>query len=194
MVCFYKMHFHSPDYSILFLPKKIINTLSSSIISIFILCMPIAGFAQWAISKDTQMPSEKSTQIAYTTNPDGYKLEIFMDKEQMIHSRFIIKTGMLKLSSETCPTYQIDNGMAINNSINGNSCISNSQWVDYIIGNLQNRTVNSSIPSSLMDGNTLSFRFRLESGDYRETKFSLSGSKRSIVSVIGEQVLVKPQP
>jgi hypothetical protein len=155
------MHFHSPDYSILFLPKKIINTLSSSIISIFILCMPIAGFAQWAISKDTQMPSEKSTQIAYTTNPDGYKLEIFMDKEQMIHSRFIIKTGMLKLSSETCPTYQIDNGMAINNSINGN---------------------------------TLSFRFRLESGDYRETKFSLSGSKRSIVSVIGEQVLVKPQP
>ena len=48
-----------------------------------------------------------------------------------------------------------------------------------------------SVLLALMDGNTLSFRFRLMSGDYRETNISLRGSKRSMTTVIGEEVIVR---
>ncbi|MGK0296509.1 MAG: hypothetical protein ACI9XC_000098 [Gammaproteobacteria bacterium] len=170
-----------------------LNSMLLLAIFIFILSSPTVSFAQWAVAADTKTPNDEPRQVAYTTNSEGYTLEIYMDSNMMIRSRFILKEGMLKLEEKSCPTYQIDNGMANNNSINGDTCLSNHQWAEFIFGNIQNGTINSSILLAFMDGITLTFRFRLENGDYRETKFSLSGSKRSMTSIIGDNVIVRTQ-
>jgi hypothetical protein len=159
----------------------------------FMLTAPTVSIAQWAVATDTKAPNDEPIQVAYTTNSEGYTLEIYMDSNLMIRSRFTLKDGMLKLEDNSCPTFQIDNGMANNKSINGDTCISNLQWAEFIFGNIQNGTINSSILLAFMDGITLTFRFRLENGDYRETKFSLSGSKRSMTSIIGDHVIDRTQ-
>ena len=162
-------------------------------ISFCVLLSPTTSLAQWAVAADTKTPNDEPIQVAYTTNSEGYTLEIYMDSNLMIRSRFTLNDGMLKLENNSCPTFQIDNGMANNKSIDGETCLSNNQWAEFIFGNIQNGTINSSILLAFMDGITLTFRFRLENGDYRETKFSLSGSKRSITSIIGENVIVRTQ-
>jgi hypothetical protein len=155
--------------------------------------MPLSVSAQWAVGTETEVQGDQPARIAYTRNQDGYTLEIYRDAADTVRSRFIVKEGLLKLEEKSCPTYQIDNGMPNNGSIDGAPCLSNDKWAEYIFGRIQDESINSSVLMALMDGITLTFRFRLENGDYRETRFSLSGSKRSMASVIGEQVIVKSQ-
>jgi hypothetical protein len=81
--------------------------------------------------------------------------------------------------------------MPRNESIDGTPCRAGDGWAEFIFGQVENGHVVSPVLLALMDGNTLSFRFRLMSGDYRETNISLRGSKRSMTTVIGEEVIVR---
>ena len=161
---------------------------------VFTLCIslmmfPDISFAQWSTvnSPDTASPDNI---IAYSENSEGYRLEINKDIDGAIRSRFILKTGLISLSEDICPTYQIDSGMARNTSIDNTPCIFAENQSEYIIGKIINNRIDSTILVRLMNGITLTFRFRLQNGDYRETNFSLSGSKRSLTNVLGAQVTV----
>ena len=158
---------------------------------LLIMVIPEISNAQWAVKTDNQPASGPQIQVAYTTNTEGYTLEIYKDSLTTITSRFILKDGLIMLPENFCPTFQIDNGMSNNKSINGAPCLSNNVWSEYIFGEILNGEVNSPILLALMDGITITFRFKLYEGDYRETKFSLSGSKRSMTSVIGAQIVVR---
>jgi len=160
------------------------------LLNIILILAPCTAFAQWATiaSSGAEMPT--TGPIAFSENTGDYRLEIYKDSENLIKSRFILKKGLLALSSDICPTYQIDNGTAKNNSIDNSACIFNSGSAEYIIGKVVNNQVKSSVLVALMEGITLSFRFRLKNGDYRETAFSLAGSKRSLTTVIGGQISV----
>ena len=157
------------------------------------LCIPSLVVAQWTVSSDTQTPGLEEPKVAYTSNDEGYTVEVYMDASSAVRSRFILKEGMIKLADKSCPTYQIDNRITNNNSIDGAPCLSNNQWAEYIIGRIQNNEVISPMLRAIMNGNTLTFRFRLENGDYRETRFSLRGSNQSMTDILGESVTVRTQ-
>ncbi len=159
-------------------------------LALFLVIMPDETFAQWATATSPETGTTPGNIIAFSENSDGYRLEIYKDISDSIKSRFILKKGLIALSENICPTFQVDNGIARNYSIDNTECLSNENWSEYIIGKIANNQINSSVLIAFMDGITLTFRFRLQNGDYRETHFSLAGSKRSLTEVLGIQVVV----
>ena len=47
---------------------------------------------------------------------------------------------------------------------------------------------------ALMNGNSITFLFELSNKDYRQTSFSLQGSKRAMTTAFGEKVSVSESP
>lgn len=151
-----------------------------------VLCMPVAAQVNWTVDPAGQ-PGTVGP-VASTTNESGYRLEIYRDGND-IRSRFTLNEGLYGMHA--CPTYQVDEGMPRNQSIDGSVCRAGDGWAEFILGQVDDGHVVSPLLLALMDGNTLHFRFRLMSGDYRETNISLRGSKRSMTTVIGEEVIVR---
>jgi len=151
---------------------------------------PSTFAAEWNVSTHQDENVEKVTSVAYTLNESGYTLEIYRDSVNAIRSRFTMTKGLLSLSDKTCPTYQIDRGPPKNRSINDAPCISSNQWAEYIMGYVNNDVIASSLLMALMNGVTITYRFRLASGDYREAKFSLLGSKRAMTAALGDNITV----
>lgn len=159
-----------------------------------LLFLPTTVFAQWTVVAHQESVSEVQTTIAHTTNASGYSFEIYRDSGDAIRSRLTMADGLIKLADKKCPTYQIDKGMPQNRSINDASCISNSQWAEFILGYVINGKIESSTLLGLMNGISISFRFVLDNGDYRETKFSLSGSKHTMQTAFGQDIIVTTSP
>lgn len=155
-----------------------------------VLLLPAVAAAQWNIVTHQTAESEPQTKVAQTINEAGYTLEIYRDAGDTIRSRLTLTDGLIQLTDKSCPTFQIDKGKARNRSINDAPCISRSQWAEFILGQVKNDKVESPILLSLMNGINISFRFVLANGDYRETQFSLAGSKWAMTSVFGQNVTV----
>ena len=132
--------------------------------------------------------------VAYTINKEGYSLEIYIDNVKAVRGRFSLPEGMLAFPEKFCPSYQIDKGNPVNRSMNDALCISTSQWVEYIIGHADETKISSSTLLALMNGNSITFLFELSNKDYRQTSFSLQGSKRAMTAAFGEKVSVSESP
>lgn len=161
-------------------------------IAIFI---PAAAAAGWNILIRNDQDAETNIKIASSRNSDGYGLEIYRDPANAIRSRFILAGGLLQFAENICPTYQIDRGTPNNLSIDDTPCQLDQTSAEYILGYVENGNIASSNLLALMNGIAISYRFRLVNGDYRETKFSLQGSKRAMTDAFGEDihVILKPQ-
>ncbi len=155
-----------------------------------ILYFPATVLAEWTVIQQETPDTGSGTTIAYTKNDSGYTLEIYRDSVDAIRSRFTLINGLTKLADRSCPTYQIDKGMSINRSLNDAPCITNAQWAEFILGHVNNGQVSSSTLLALMDGISIRFRFILANGDYRETNFSLQGSKRAMTIAFGQNIVV----
>ena len=154
-----------------------------------------AAAAQWStISHKQDEGTSPRTTVAYTINSEGYSLEIYVDKVKAVRSRFSLPEGLLSFPDKFCPSYRIDRGNPVNRSMNDAPCISSSQWVEYIVGHADDNKVSSSTLLALMNGNSITFLFRLANNDYRQASFSLQGSKRAIISAFGENVSVAESP
>ncbi|MGH8246962.1 MAG: hypothetical protein ACREUU_11085 [Gammaproteobacteria bacterium] len=153
------------------------------------LCYSGWAAADWAVVSQREN-NDTTTTIARTNNPDGYSLEIYRDAVGAVRSRFTLRDGLLRLVERDCPTYQIDKGKPINRSINSAPCLSTERWSEYVLGYVVDSRVESRNLLSFMNGINIYFRFRLASGDYRETQFSLLGSKRSLSAALGADVSV----
>jgi hypothetical protein len=149
-----------------------------------------AATADWAVRRSLQEETSIETTVAASSNPAGYRLEIYRDDRGAIRCRFSLPPGLTRLEEKSCPTFQIDRGLPANRSINDAACLSASKWAEYVLGYDENGSVVSPKLLSLMNGNSISFRFRLASGNYRETQFSLLGSKRSLTEALGGNVVV----
>lgn len=161
---------------------------------VLLLC-PLQVNAQWStITHKGDDGNNPGTTVAYTVNSGGYSMEIYIDTVNAIRGRFSLPDGLLAFPEKFCPSYQIDRGTPINRSINDAPCISTSQWVEYIIGHIDGSKIISTSLLALMNGISITFRFKLSNNDYRETVFSLQGSKRAVTSAFGENVTVTKSP
>jgi len=149
--------------------------------------------AQWLINDSSKSASGKPIRIAHTQNEQGYSLEIYLGPDSTVRSRLKLAAGLLKLNKNSCPTYQIDNHAANNQSVNHMHCLSEDSSAEYVLGTIANNQIQSSLLLEVMNGSSIIFRFQLENGDYRETTISLAGSKRSMTRAIGENISIHAQ-
>ena len=154
------------------------------------LFLPGLALAQWSIVTHQAANSLVPTKIAQTTNGEGYSLEIYRDTGDAIRSRITLTPGLISLAGKSCPTYQIDTGKPRNRSLDDAPCIAQARWAEFILGQVADGKIESSVLLSMMNGINITFRFALSNGDYRETQFSLAGSKWTMQSIFGQNVTV----
>lgn len=165
---------------------------------LFVLIILAAGYfpvasAQWQVNEDARADTVERIRTAFTHNEAGYSLEVYKDSVSAIRLRFSLGDGLLQFRQGSCPTYQVDNGTPANLSFNSEPCQTGDSWVEYILGSISGNQIKSNLLLSIMNGNTIIYRFQLETGDYRESSISLVGSKRSMSSIIGETMVVRAQ-
>lgn len=161
-------------------------------ISLALILCPVLAQAEWNVITHTDTNSDIVTPVAFTENSDGYSLEIYKDGVGAVRSRFSLNTALDMLAKRTCPTYQIDLKLLDNRSINDAPCLTGLTWSEFILGYVADKKVTSEKLNALMNGGTITFRFMLENGSYKETKFSLDGSKRATLSALGSGISITP--
>ena len=147
-----------------------------------------ASAAEWNIITHNDMDSNTSTSVAIIKNESDYTLEIYKDSVDAVRARFTLSRSLIRFPNDFCPTFQIDSGEPKNRSINDAPCLSGEIWAEFILGYVENGQIKSSAVVGLMNGIAIRFRFLLDNGDYRETLFSLRGSKRAMSAALGEGV------
>lgn len=170
---------------------KIIPAKQDLIVVLILLGLPITVIAEWNVVTHTDTDNNTKTQVAYTKNNDGYNLEIYRDTNGAIRSRFSLNNILYRLANKTCPTFQVDRRKAMNRSVNDAMCITHKQWVEFVLGYINNGEIKSTALHNMMNGNYITYRFILENGGYGETRFSLFGSKRVLTSVLGNDLTVR---
>ena len=163
-------------------------SLQAALISL--LLVPAASMAEWKIVTHTDVDSETSTQVAYTENAEGYSLEIYKDNVGAIRSRFSLSDTLDSFAKRSCPTYQIDARLLDNRSINDAPCLTQQDWSEYILGYIVDDNVTSRFLNALVNGSNITFRYMLDNGNYKETGFSLAGSKRATLTVLGANISI----
>ena len=175
--------------------KKFIEKKSSFLrvkILLFIFCAPTLAIAEWHIISHANLNSDEKTRVAYTENKSGHSLEIYKDSVGAIRTRFTLNSKLNLFSNEICPTYQVDLTLVKNTSFNDAPCISNLNWSEFVLGYITNNNITSLSLDALLNGNTVKFRYALDNGNYKETSFSLAGSKRATLKVIGNNIIINP--
>lgn len=153
-----------------------------------------AALADWEVVTHTDVDTGEQTRVAYTENRDGYSLEIYRDGKGAIRSRFSMNKSTNRLAEKNCPTFQVDRRGMSNRSINDAPCISHRQWVEFVLGYIDdNQEVDSTPLHNMMNGLAITYRFILENDAYAETRFSLEGSKRALTEVLGNQLVVRTE-
>ncbi len=161
-------------------------------ISLILIFCPVLVQAEWTVITHTDTNNNTETQVAYTENKDGYSLEIYKDSVGAIRSRFSLNTALDMFAKRSCPTYKIDSRLLDNRSVNDAPCLTDMAWSEFILGYVTNEEVTSAKLNALMNGSTITFLFMLENGSYKETNFSLSGSKRATLSALGSNISIIP--
>ncbi len=151
-----------------------------------------AVFAVWEVMNLVDSGTNTTTQVAFTENEAGYSLQIYRDDVDAIRARFSLNRKLDLLAKRHCPTFQVDSRLLDNRSINDAPCITNVGWSEFVLGYVSDNVVNSAKLNALVNGNTITFRYMLENGAYEETSFSLLGSKRSTLTVIGGDITISP--
>lgn len=167
------------------------KNLAPKLALILLLC-PILVHAEWGVMTLTDSNNNTQTQVAYTRNDEGYTLEIYKDNVGAIRSRFSLSAALDILAKRSCPTYQIDSSVLDNRSVNDAPCLTDLAWSEFILGYTENDVVTSDKLNALMNGSTVTYRFMLDNGSYKETYFSLSGSKRATLSALGPDISIAP--
>lgn len=163
------------------------------ILALIVCLLPLNASAQWRVNQRSISQSGAKGLVAHTENEAGYALEFYKDGDAAIRIRLNLPEGLMKLREGTCPTYQIDQGKPDNRSYDASPCSGTVLRPEFVTGHIENQQIRSDLLLQIMNGNTITFRFRLEQGDYRETGFSLAGSKRSMTTAIGKEISVQPR-
>lgn len=146
--------------------------------------------SEWNIIIHNDMNSNTTTKVAIIKNESDHTLEIYRDSVGAIRARFTLSQALLRFPNSFCPTFQIDSALPTNRSLNDAPCLSSATWAEFILGYVVDSQINSDTIVNLMNGVDLNFRFLVENGDYRQTIFSLRGSKRTMPMAFGDGVHV----
>lgn len=152
---------------------------------------PVSGaHAQWSVGPARPEGAAVDVTVARLANEGGHALEVYRDGSGAVRARFTLPPGLTELDTGLCPTLQVDRWAPTNRSIDQGACLANARWAEYVVGTVANQRIASERLFQFMNGNQVVFRYRLAGGDYRETAFSLSGSKRALTGAIGADVTI----
>ena len=172
--------------------NKALRTLRLLLSCYLVFSLAPVSAAEWNIIMHNDMDTNTITSVAIIKNETGYTLEIYKDSVNAVRARFTLSRDLIRFPDDFCPTFQIDSGEPTNTSVNDAPCLSGDIWAEFILGYVEHGSISSSAVVGLMNGVGLRFRFLLQNGDYRETLFSLRGSKRAMSAALGDGISVAP--
>lgn len=164
--------------------KKIISSL-------VLICSLQQAHAYWSVIEHNDLDTGNAIQVAHIKNQDGYSIEIYKDQINAVRLRFTSSEKHGLISSQYCPSFQVDSFKIFNRSINDAICIKHGQWSEFVLGYLENDNVESTALYRIQNGNKLVFRFMLAADGYEETTFTLAGSSRVILNVLGATTFIR---
>jgi hypothetical protein len=146
--------------------------------------MLLAGPAhpQWRVAQETPSGSGKRIDVAIVENDSGHSLRLYNDEAQNVRGLFTIRGGFDIMDPGGCPTYRVDKREPKRVTFEAARCRIVLKQAEFTLGKSgfgSNRQLRR-----IMNGNTIVFRYRLGSGNYRETAFTLTGSKYALTTAV----------
>jgi len=151
---------------------------------------PALASARWDVVVEAPTDVDAEAEVAVVSNDSGHSLRVYRDDGGVVQAVFSIREGFDTLSDALCPTYQVDEEPPIATGLAG-ECALDAKRARFSLGVVEeDRVIRSDALLELMNGSRLAFRYRIPSLGYRETTFSLKGSKQALNRAIGVDVAV----
>ncbi|TFH47962.1 MAG: hypothetical protein E4H01_07255 [Lysobacterales bacterium] len=144
--------------------------------------LTLPAVAQWRVAQETPPGAEHRIHVALIDNESGHHLRLFNDASQNVRGIFTIRDGFDTIDPGVCPTYRVDEREPMRVTFEKERCRILLKQVEFILektGEVDNREL-----QQIMDGSNIIFRYRLVGGNYRETKFTLRGSKYALTTAV----------
>ena len=151
---------------------------------IFFAGVLLAGpaLAQWRVAKEKPAGIGKSINVAMVGNDSGHSLRLFNGETQNVRGIFTIGDGFDTMDPGVCPTYRVDNREPRRVTFEEGRCRILPKQAEFTLGKTgqgRNRKLHR-----IMNGSNIVFRYRLGGGNYRETRFTLRGSKYALTTAV----------
>ncbi len=148
--------------------------------------------ADWRVLAEADQSGALTRRLATVDSDKGERLAIFKDAEQRVYGTFRLREGLQVLVAGQCPTFRVDKRrpLALSGADQQN-CVGTAGEVTFHLGTVKEGRIASPVLLQLMNGNTASFRYRLEHVGYAEAAFDLQRSKQALAEVIGPDVEVE---
>ena len=150
---------------------------------------PAQAAAQWYTESVPVNEDGAQVNTATVTNESGYRFRVYRSGESLVRGQFTIPEGFERLSSQTCPTWHVDKRFVVSPAA-VTPCRVGHWHADFVIAEIEGNRVRSAELDRVMRGKRLVFRYRIEGAGYRETTFSLRGSRRRVQAILGERTRV----
>jgi hypothetical protein len=151
------------------------------------LLLAAPAFAQWRVAQEVPAGTKNRIDVAIIDNDSGHSLRFFNDETQNLRGIFTIREGFDTIDPDVCPTYRVDEREPRRVTFETDRCRILSKQSEFTLGktglgdNLELRRI--------MNGSNIIFRYRLSGGNYRETKFTLRGSKYALTTAVEDLYL-----
>ena len=147
-----------------------------------------SAHAQWRVGQDTPEGTSARIDVAVVENESGHVLELYSDDAQIVRGTFTIRGGFDTIDPRTCPTYRVDERAPNRVTFAGERCRILSKQAQFTLGPAGDARNNAL--RRIMNGSRLVFRYRLANGTYRETAFTLRGSKYALTTAMPSREII----
>ncbi len=140
------------------------------------------AIAQWRVAQATPAGTNNRIHIAIVENDSGHSLRLFSDETQNVRATFTIRGGFDTIDPGVCPTYRVDKREPERVTFEEGRCRILPKQAEFTLGKTgqgRNRKLHR-----IMNGDSIIFRYRLGGGNYRETRFTLRGSKYALTTAV----------
>ena len=143
-----------------------------------------AALAQWRVAQEAPSGGSFRIDVATIENDSGHILRLFNDESQNVRAIFTIRDGFDTIDPGVCPTYRVDQRQAKRVTFEGVDCRILPKQAEFTLGKVgQGRNPDL---HRIMNGSNIVFRYRLGGGNYRETSFTLRGSKYALTTAVAD--------
>ncbi len=146
--------------------------------------LPGAAAAEWRSVAHAEAHSESGGRAAQAVNEDGYRLTIFMQDAGTLIGVLQLPGGLAALDELGCPTLAVDDTTPERLHDPAGRCQPNGRRARIRIAYVSDGAVDSQVLLQLLNGEQLTVRVRLKEAGYRETRFTLKGSKQALKSAL----------
>lgn len=141
-----------------------------------------SAHAQWRVGQDAPEGASSRIDVAVVENESGHVLELYSDDAEIVRGTFTIRGGFDTIDPGTCPTYRVDERTPNRVTFAGERCQILPKQARFTLGPAGDARNNAL--RRIMNGSRLVFRYRLGNGTYRETAFTLRGSKYALTTAM----------